>query len=95
VTCVGPHVTRDTHVGLVACGCLEAGLGSELSCAACSSTRSAVWGHVELSLGRRYATVDVPTLQFTQNFHIKTLSVEEVAKEQRNYLFSRPLEILL
>ena len=21
VTCVGPHVTRDTHVGLVACGC--------------------------------------------------------------------------
>jgi hypothetical protein len=20
VTCVGPHVTRDTHVGLVACG---------------------------------------------------------------------------
>ena len=56
---------------------------------------SAVWGHAELSLGRRYATVDVPTLQFTQNFHIKTLSVEEVAKEQRNYLFSRPLEILL
>ncbi len=35
-TCDGPHVTRDTHVGLVACGCPCGWLGSSVCCLALS-----------------------------------------------------------
>jgi len=37
-TCVGPHVTRDTHVGLAACGWLDCLVFSWVFNLACSST---------------------------------------------------------
>ena len=37
-TCVGPHVTRDSHVGLVACGWLDCLVFSLIFNLACSST---------------------------------------------------------
>ena len=40
-TCVGPHVTRDTHVGLVARGWLDCLVFSWVFNLACSSTESA------------------------------------------------------
>ncbi len=36
MTCDGPHVTRDTHVGLVACGCPHGWLGCSVHCLALS-----------------------------------------------------------
>ncbi len=35
-TCDGPHVTPDTHVGLVACGCPRGWLGCSVRCLALS-----------------------------------------------------------
>jgi hypothetical protein len=51
MTCDGPHVTRDTHVGLVVCGCPCGWLGYWVHCLAlglaCPSTVREVRGERE------------------------------------------------
>jgi hypothetical protein len=55
-TCDGPHVTRDTHVGLVARGCPHGWLGCSVRCLAlslaCPSTTdfAEIWGCCHCSL---------------------------------------------
>ncbi len=65
-TCVGPHVTRDTHVGLVARGWLDCLVFSWVFNLACSSTAGGTDIYVSrIRICTRYPPTTIPRATYT------------------------------